>query len=261
MQALVRSCAHACLLVLAGATARSQSALYTFTGDAFGDSFGNSVSGAGDVNQDGIDDAVFGAPDADAEGAIGAGQAFIVLGSSAFPRATVDLSEVGSSVAGFLIEGFEGDDGGNLGDALGNSVSGGFDLTGDGVDDVLIGAPFADSLATTPQDAGETYVISPLAPDEVMEVELDRTGSDAELQWAVPHRALSFNVYRGSLGDLLGSEQLRTSEMAPLACALPIDPSGSPPTISDGDSPVGLGWFYLVTARNAIGCTAISSRS
>jgi hypothetical protein len=40
-------------------------------------------------------------------------------------------------------------------------VDGGGDVNGDGVDDAVAGAPFAESQPGTPEDAGEAYVISP----------------------------------------------------------------------------------------------------
>jgi hypothetical protein len=57
-------------------------------------------------------------------------------------------------VPGAVVIGFE------EGDQLGASVSGGFDVNADGRVDALVGAPFGDVLATTPSNAGESYVIS-----------------------------------------------------------------------------------------------------
>jgi len=50
--------------------------LYTFTGEAADDYFGTSVSGRGDVNNDGYDDLIVGAPYNDAGGSA-AGRAYV----------------------------------------------------------------------------------------------------------------------------------------------------------------------------------------
>lgn len=92
---------------------------------------GRSVSEAGDVNGDGLDDFIIGDP-----GAGRAGRAYVVFGASdSFPPAIALLNLDGSN--GFTLEGVS-----RYGDT-GASVSGAGDVDGDGFDDLIIGAPGA----------------------------------------------------------------------------------------------------------------------
>ena len=93
---------------------------------------GFSASAAGDVNKDGFDDLIIGAPGGDEAGFDG-GQAYIVFGkASGF--GTVDLGTLTSS-AGFMIQAD------NAFDRAGQSVSGLGDINGDGFDDFAVTAP------------------------------------------------------------------------------------------------------------------------
>ncbi|MEH2183176.1 beta strand repeat-containing protein [Nostoc sp.] len=109
---------------------------------------GNSVSSAGDINGDGLDDLIIGADSASPNG-ITSGQTYVVFGSKKSFGAQFNLSTV-NGTNGFTINGF------NIYDSLGNSVSSAGDINGDGIDDLIIGAPFAD-----PNDisSGQTYVV------------------------------------------------------------------------------------------------------
>ena len=105
----------------------SATAALTVTGQADGDQFGHAVAGVGDVNDDGYDDVLIGAPGVDAGGNI-RGRAYLYLGSSGGLSSTPAATITGQSD----------------GDALGISVSGAGDVNGDDYDDVLVGAPLAD---------------------------------------------------------------------------------------------------------------------
>lgn len=118
-------------------------------GVAEDDESGQSVSNAGDLNGDGIDDIVIGAPDASPNGSSYAGQAYVVFGSSS-PATSLELSNLNGS-NGFVINGID------QGDNLGYSVSGVGDVNGDGIDDLIIGALKAAPNGNN--DAGESYVI------------------------------------------------------------------------------------------------------
>jgi len=71
--------------------------------DAF-DRRGFSVSGAGDVNGDGIDDLIVGAPNADPKGLIDAGASYIVLGQNTQFAASINLSDL-NGTNGFAVNG------------------------------------------------------------------------------------------------------------------------------------------------------------
>jgi hypothetical protein len=112
-----------------------------------GDNAGISVSGAGDVNGDGLADLVIGAHRVDAIGRNDAGESYVVFGKRG--STTVVLAALGDG--GFRING------NNVNDFSGASVAGAGDVNGDGLADVIIGARLADPAGNT--DAGESYVV------------------------------------------------------------------------------------------------------
>jgi hypothetical protein len=207
------------------------------------------VGPAGDIDNDGFDDFIVGAPLADVPAGVDAGRAYVVLGGPNPGGGERSLEDVGDTIAGFAV------DGAAPGDHLGASVGGGFDLNADGVDDGLVGAPFADTAAATPQDAGETYVISPIQPDEVVLLWLEELPAGTRLEWTVSDLAASYNVYRGLLATARAEGQVRTSDMTQLACG--IDTDSDLDQLPDTDDPAvpaaGSCFFYLVSAENAQG--------
>ncbi len=113
------------------------------------DRLGESVNSAGDVNGDGIDDLIIGAPNAGSD-SYGTGESYVVFGRSSRFANSFDLSTL-DGTNGFVIKGIDDFD------RLGNSVSGAGDVNGDGIDDLIIGAPNADSNGKG--GAGESYVV------------------------------------------------------------------------------------------------------
>lgn len=111
-----------------------------------GDVLGRSVSRAGDVNGDGLDDFVLGAPDADPGASNYAGEAYVVFGGNPAFGADFDLGSL-DGANGFRIPGANAEDG------IGYSVAALGDFNGDGADDLLLGAPFANN------GAGAAYVV------------------------------------------------------------------------------------------------------
>jgi hypothetical protein len=102
--------------------------VYSFDGEAAGDEFGYSVSGAGDVNNDGYDDLIVGGPKNDAAGT-DAGRAYVYSGQT-----------------GDLIWTFTGE---AAGDRFGHSVCGAGDVNNDGFADLIVGAPANDAGGET----------------------------------------------------------------------------------------------------------------
>jgi Ca2+-binding RTX toxin-like protein/WD40 repeat protein len=90
-----------------------------------------SVAAAGDVNGDGYDDVIVGAP-----GAGPAGEAYVVFGRAGGFPAVLSLNSL-DGVNGFLMVGV----GYSEDDETGYSVAGAGDFNGDGIDDVIIAAP------------------------------------------------------------------------------------------------------------------------
>jgi hypothetical protein len=117
------------------------------------DKLGSSVSGAGDVNGDGFDDVIVGAPDASPNGRSYAGTVYVMFGkASGF--GTVDMSGFNSSdFTGFIIQGAASWD--HLG-YWADSVSGAGNVNNDGFDDVIVGAWGADPNSR--DSAGAAYV-------------------------------------------------------------------------------------------------------
>ncbi|MEH1948769.1 MAG: integrin alpha [Nostoc sp.] len=112
------------------------------------DTSGNSVSSAGDINGDSIDDLIIGAPDADPN-APSSGQSYVVFGSKDGFSAQFNLSTL-NGTNGFAINGI------NPGDDSGHSVSSAGDINGDGIDDLIIGASTASPNG---KYSGQSYVV------------------------------------------------------------------------------------------------------
>ncbi|ELS02877.1 VCBS repeat-containing protein, partial [Xenococcus sp. PCC 7305] len=105
------------------------------------DNSGRSVSSAGDVNGDGLADLIIGANRANG----GTGESYVVFGSSN-PSSAIELSALDGS-NGFVLNGIDPDD------RSGRSVSNAGDVNGDGLADLIIGAPGGNG------GTGESYVV------------------------------------------------------------------------------------------------------
>ena len=114
---------------------------WTLIGESADGETGLSLAAAGDVNGDGLADVLIGAPGA----ASNAGRSYVVFGRTG--SGTIDLANLGSG--GFVIHGE------TAGDRSGWGVGGGGDVNGDGLSDLIVGAP------RVPQDGvrGNSYVV------------------------------------------------------------------------------------------------------
>ncbi len=107
---------------------------------------GHGVGGGGDINGDGLNDIVVGT----ASGAA-AGAAYVIFGSPTL-GGTLDLANVGTAGIRFT--------GPSVFDGAGRAVSITGDIDGDGFDDLLIGAPYANGQngSFAGQGSGEVYL-------------------------------------------------------------------------------------------------------
>ncbi|WP_392535403.1 hypothetical protein [Nostoc sp. C117] len=120
---------------------------FTVNGITVADRSGSSVNNAGDVNGDGFDDLIIGAPGADPNGQ-SSGQSYVVFGSSTGFSSSFDLSTL-NGTNGFAINGIAADDSSGF-------SSGAGDVNGDGFDDLIIGASSADPNGS---QSGQSYVV------------------------------------------------------------------------------------------------------
>jgi hypothetical protein len=134
---------------------------FTINGEAAGDNSGFSVSGAGDVNGDGLADLIVGAFGADPNGE-SSGKSYVVFGKA--NGTAVSLSDVANGTGGFAING-------EAGNGVGFSVSGAGDVNGDGFDDLIVNAPGANA-----DGSGKSYVVFGKADNSSVEVSDVATG-------------------------------------------------------------------------------------
>ncbi|MGH8565256.1 MAG: FG-GAP-like repeat-containing protein [Gammaproteobacteria bacterium] len=126
------------VLVFSGADG---SVLRTLDDPPGSSSFGEAVAGIGDVNGDGVPDLLVGAPFTSVGRESLQGRAFVFSGADASLLRTLDLP---------IPEGFA---------ELGSAVAGAGDVNGDGVPDLLAGAPGHD-VAGGARDQGQALVFS-----------------------------------------------------------------------------------------------------
>ncbi|HEX2057585.1 MAG TPA: integrin alpha [Actinomycetota bacterium] len=154
------------------------------------------AAAAGDVNGDGLGDIVVGVNTADNNGRGDSGSAYVVFGRTS--AGVVELSQFDKNLQGD--DGYR-IDGASSGDLTGESVSGIRDLTGDGLDEVLVGSPFG----------GATYVVPGKTSFEPVDLLLYDIGAN-EKGFVVRHPSAEFNdlhkVNRVGDVDGDGSEDL-----------------------------------------------------
>ena len=151
-------CLAATMLVSAPLTAQKTGGNWTtfhqWNGSSPGNSLGTAISPAGDVDGDGLADVLVGAPGASPGGLTGAGSAMIFSGASGALLFQVDGSAVG--------------------DALGTSVASAGDLNGDGLAELILGAPMASPLGLA--EAGTVLVIDGATQAVLFQFDGDNAG-------------------------------------------------------------------------------------
>ena len=108
---------------------------FKLQGEVNGDISGQAVNGVRDINGDGYDDLLIGAP----YHANYAGRSYVVFGGHNVNQSAVMLLGSLNGASGFKLD---GEASGANGDASGAAVSAAGDINSDGYDDLLIGAPY-----------------------------------------------------------------------------------------------------------------------
>ncbi len=178
----------------------AQAGSYKFIGEEANDQAGWSVSSAGDVDGDGQDDLLIGAPQEDSGGTF-AGATYLIDADDLVAAdaadgtsdGVIDLSNVAAQAGSYKFIGELG------GDESGWSVSSAGDVDGDGQDDLLIGAPQEDSGGTF---AGAAYLI---VADDLAAADAADGTSDGVIDLAnVPAQAGSYKFIGERASDQAG---------------------------------------------------------
>jgi len=156
---------------------------FRILGATIGDHLGVSVS-AGDINGDGMSDVILGANFANPGDKKNAGITYVIYGKPDADSADVNLASLTSS-QGFRILGAAANDG------SGKAISSTKDVNEDGLSDVIIGAPHADSDSKFA--AGVTYII------------YGKRGELKDIDLATLSFSQGFRVFGAAAGDQSGS--------------------------------------------------------
>jgi glycosylphosphatidylinositol phospholipase D len=156
---------------------------FALNGIRVNDNAGNYVGDAGDINNDGIDDIVIGAPAASPPGNIRRGQAYVVFGHDGAYPAALDLATL-NGANGFLLNGISSFH--EAGWAVGTAG----DLNADGIDDLLVGTFELDS--------------DPIDPNELYVIYGKTTGFSATLELSTLDSANGFVIKGVEVGDAVG---------------------------------------------------------
>ncbi len=142
------------------------------------DRSGSAVA-SGDINGDGYDDVLIGAPGAGSSGAV-----YVIFGSSS-PPSEIDLNQESVNISIF-------------GGSSGRVVASG-DINGDGYDDIIIGAYTASPEGRI--SAGKTYVIFGFSPPSHITIDLSIQQADITIYGDDAHENSGFAVASGDVNN------------------------------------------------------------
>jgi hypothetical protein len=209
---------------LRGSFSATQLAALVVNGADAGDAAGSSLT-MGDLNTDGRADVIIGSPGADGPNndRPGAGEVHVVFGMAIVQGRPPILTIFGDST-----------DADDFPDGFGSEVAMG-DFTGDGIADLIVGAPGADPVSQTRQPTGAAYVI-------FGGIGLS-TGT-----FDLMNRAADLKIFGAKSGDRLGSGGLavgNVSGTSPGDLAI-----GAPAAAKDGSGAGGAGEVRVLYGVN-----------
>ena len=140
MKPILAFAAFTCVLLSPLQAQSTPPADVTITGESAGNDFGWRAAPAGDVNGDGVEDLIVGAPSYDGIAGF-AGRAYLFYGPFTGDINAADADAIISAEA--------------FGDSLGISVASAGDVNNDGVQDIIIGAP---RFPLNGADTGRVYI-------------------------------------------------------------------------------------------------------
>jgi len=197
------------------------------TGEAEFDDAGYALAAAGDMDDDGCGDFLVGAPN---DQAIGPGKAYLVHGPAS------GTSSLSTAEAIFLGEAD--------GDRAGFAVAGARDVDGDGVEDVLVGAPYAGR--TEEGAMGIAYLV--LGP---VTGSFDLGDAHAKLRDEEPGNAVGISV--AMAGDVDGDGAVDLLVGAQYAAYLITE------TVSGEVELAALGWHFASDPSASLGCAVAAA--